>query len=96
MSKHVTQAELMHASKVYEDALQRIIGEDAFDEWLESIPVKVDYKHYSGALYWMVANLRQYRKPSKAQIDNALNLTRINLTFNPAFGGTDKGGYFTA
>jgi len=91
------KVDLLLATKAYEDALQRITGEDAFDAWLDAIPMDVDPKHYASALYWMLTNLRKYRKPTNKQIESTFTLTRINLNFNPAMGGKDQGrGYFTA
>ena len=91
----VTRIDYLMAAKTLEDSLQRITGEAAFDAWLDEIPADVEPKPYATALNWMLSNLRQYRKPSEAQIRNVFNIARINLTFNPAFGGTDTGGYFS-
>jgi len=86
--------DLMIATKTLEDTLQRITGEAAFDTWLDDV-FDTDPRHYATALHWMIDNLRKYRNPTPAQIDNVFTLTRINLKFNPAMGGEDQGrGYF--
>lgn len=69
------------AAKVYEDALQRIITEDVFDEWLDRIPEDVDMLKYASIVKAMLDTLRKYRKPTEKQIKLALDLGFANLKY---------------
>ena len=49
--------ELFQQIKTLENAIEKRVGEPFFDEWLDRVPVNIDYKEYAFGLFYIYNDL---------------------------------------